>query len=134
MHGNLNYQDDEEAAVRDGRYVRVPMVLMDSLQRAVAGASPFARDGLTVRDAYGGTPGHKPGYCFAGDKKAEQRLSDAYAEYDRQLVDRWRNPSTATASADGKPPAPAAMSDAERREAAYRLYDQQLTERWIGAA
>jgi hypothetical protein len=122
MHGNRNYQDDEEAAVRDGRYVRVSMFAMDSLdpvQRAIAA------DAVSTFDA----SAHRPGYR-GRSPEAVKRLQDALQAYDDRLSNAWRNPGPA--APDAKPAGPAATGDA--RADAYAAYDRMIENRWRGAA
>jgi hypothetical protein len=71
--------DDDDDVVRDGEHVRVPVVLMDSLQRAVAG--------VELRD-------HQPHFARPTGAAHDARIvrTRARADYLRQLNDAWRRP------------------------------------------
>jgi hypothetical protein len=83
--------DDDDRVVRDGESVRVPMYLMDGVQRAVAGVPP--RRDVLVTDGRGLPAGHRPGYVFiyAADSADDPRVA-AFAERGRYLTDAWRTP------------------------------------------
>jgi len=57
---------------------------------------------MRVTDAYGQQAGRARGYCFPAadasgtlDAEARQRVTDAHAEYERALTERWRAPNAA---------------------------------------
>lgn len=100
---------EDKRIVRDGERVRVPLMLMDELQRSVQGSR--------FHDGMGHEAGHKPGFVFVtahdqteacaahetyvkllGDawKGAETveatTTKDAYADYVARLSDAWRSP------------------------------------------
>jgi hypothetical protein len=92
-HHELDVDDDDDPhrMVRPGERVRVPLMLMDGVQRAVAGVPP-PRD-LLVTDSRGAPAGHRPGYAFAyaADSADDPRVA-AFAERGRYLTDAWRTP------------------------------------------
>jgi hypothetical protein len=80
---------DDDRVVRDGESVRVPMYLMDGVQRAVSGR--VAPRNLLVTDALGAPAGFRPGYAFAyaADVAGDPRPA-AFARRERVLCDAWR--------------------------------------------
>ena len=115
MKRHYRPRDDDDDIVPDGGRVRVPLTMMDSVQRAVTVA------GAPVRDGQGGTAGlHRPGVRLAvGDARARKtvvrdprgRLLEtreeeefeaddaamdardaAYAAYDRRIAREYLNP------------------------------------------
>lgn len=85
-------QHDDDDIVRDGQRLRVPLMLMDGMQRSVA------REGVRITDGSGGTQGlHRPGFRIpTDDTRKTQQTADAYNEafaaYERELVDAWKTP------------------------------------------
>jgi hypothetical protein len=77
------HDDDDDYVVRDQERVRVPLHLMDSTQRAVAGLDLIDRD---LRD-------HQPGFRAADTTDARQAARDARDQYVRRLSDSWRMPA-----------------------------------------
>lgn len=113
---------DERGVLRDGKTVSVPLHLMDSVQRAVAGQT------ARVVDAFGAPAGHRPGYAFvAGARTASE---EARVACDQKLQDAWRGPQPTRLCP--MPPvrlAPAAdrrMTADEAREE----HDRRLSEAW----
>jgi hypothetical protein len=89
---NDAYLDDDDEVVRDGESVRVPIFLMDEVQRTVA------MDGLRLHDGMGGRVGHKSGYVFSGNVRqrdaaydeARREARGARAQWLQQLRDSWK--------------------------------------------
>src|SRR5262249_52635678 len=96
---------DERGVIRDGYGMRVPLYLMDSMQRAIAvdarrrrkivGRDPFGRvassyeeeeeeDAMTIDAAL-----HRPGYRTSATVNDDEAVA-AYREYVRNLTDSWR--------------------------------------------
>ncbi len=44
-----------------------------------------------VTDSFGNPAGHRPGYAFANDQYAVDTKRQAYADYDNDLTNAWRN-------------------------------------------
>lgn len=83
----MNRRDDDDEVMRDGQRVRVPLTMMDSMQRAIAQSATF--DAAL----------HRPGYRF-GDP-AEQAVRDAVRiTREAMLADAWRTPATVAPVAD----------------------------------
>jgi hypothetical protein len=84
---------DEHGVLRDGHSFRVPVTLMDGMQRSVL------RDGVCVTDAGGG--GHRPGFRVQGVEDGSASRSDLlghqtnlarakmYQDYDFEVSTRW---------------------------------------------
>jgi len=73
----MPYADEDDGEVRDGEVVRVPLHMMDAMQRAVALHDFNARD-------------HQPHYARLTDEQAKQR-SQARDAYVRRLGNAWRD-------------------------------------------
>ena len=76
----------EDGIVPDGCSVRVPLLLMDSFQRAIAVQST-----PLLIDAWGAPAGHRPGYVFAPTSTNDARVT-AYANESKRLQNAWRSP------------------------------------------
>jgi hypothetical protein len=74
------YVDDDDVVRRDGESVRVPLHLMDGVQRAIAGRTLDAR-------------AHQPHYARLTDEQAHARGA-ARAAWIRQLGDAWKRDAT----------------------------------------
>ena len=85
MKAMRSHEEDDDT-VRDGKSVRVPVVLMDAVQRAVA------TDGLRLHDGTGNPAGHKRGYVFGGNAEQRQRVAEAYDERTARIQNAWREP------------------------------------------
>lgn len=113
--------EEEEELLRDGETRRIPLLLMDAVQRSVA-ADPERRDNgnLQIIDAFGQLAGHAPGYCFAnvpGDTRPQ-----AYRQYVDHLSDAWKQPSQMAAA-----PAPGRSSSSG---SAREEYIKQIGNAW----
>jgi hypothetical protein len=104
--------DCDDGIVPDGCGVRVPIFLMDSMQRDVAA-------NLQVVDAWGAEAGHRPGYVFNGPNKSTEARDAAYDDSVKRLNDAWRNPSVDT-------PPPVSVTES----ADYQGYKDQLSNAW----
>jgi hypothetical protein len=134
---------DERGLLRDGARWRVPMRMMDAMQRAAAaGAALGPRDSpqfpRTARGPWitaldGGTAGlHRPGWRIeTGGKRGDQLMrvgarrdrAILYAIYDAELECAWR----------GGVPLNEGRNDGlveEQRRAAYEQYDDELCNAW----
>jgi hypothetical protein len=101
---------DGKEVIEDGERFVVNLLMMDSQQRAIAGSVAF--------DA----AGHRPGYVHLTDADARRR-AEMYANYQRSLSDRWREPPAQNSNA---PANTATVEDA------YRAYDETTSGRWRG--
>jgi hypothetical protein len=96
----------DDRIVRDGERVRVPLMLMDELQRSV--------QANRLHDGMGNGAGHKPGFVFtAGRDEAPSRT--AHDEYVTDTADAWRSTTVAV---------PQPTNDA------YAAYVAQLSGAW----
>jgi hypothetical protein len=75
--------EDDEEVIRDGSVLHIPLLLMDSVQRAV------------VSDSF---VGHRPGSLPLSDAERENRKV-VYDAYERDLTNRWTSPPPATKDA-----------------------------------
>jgi hypothetical protein len=97
----------DDGIVPDGCGVRTSIMLLDSVQRAVA-----ADADLQITDAFGAPAGQRPGYVFDHRLTEAQEARDAaYDASVKRLEDAWRSPSAATTTA------------VERRAASERTLD-----------
>jgi hypothetical protein len=111
----LDDQDDafdERGVLKDGRSLRVNLMMMDAMQRAIASDTEMRRmrDAIaaddprtTVVDAFGasGLALHKPGsrYLHSGERSIDRAVqvtrdaerAAAYAEYKQQTCDAWKS-------------------------------------------
>jgi hypothetical protein len=71
--------DDAHRILADGERMRVPMHMMDSVQRSVA---------QHLHDGHGNRPGHRPGFAMS-DANDDARQA-AYDEYRRDVENAWR--------------------------------------------
>jgi hypothetical protein len=100
---------DENGLLRDGKSMRVPMMLRDSQ-----------------------TFGRRPGFVFSRDEYARDEAEIAHHEYQQYLQNAWRDGNrSAVADAEaavGDPNSNA--SDASPQERAYQIYDAELKNMW----
>jgi hypothetical protein len=105
---------DGRPVLKDGRRFCTPMIAMDELQKAVAGV---------LHDGLGNPAGYKNGYVFSSnDEAAQAARAEAYAAYDEQLVNAWRNAPSST-------PATSPATVDERKDP-YSTYDRKLVNAW----
>lgn len=107
---------DGSSIVPDGCGVRVPLMLMDSVQRAVA-------EDLRITDAFGAEAGHRPGYVFASPTRLSEARDAAYNANLKLLEDAWRSPSTAARPA-------VADRTLGTRDAEYETHKAWLRDAW----
>lgn len=101
------FDDDDDKVAKDRAVVRVPLVLMDSVQKQVASrvdASLHAPSSALLTDA---------------QSQVRQRMYDAA---DKKLQDAWKAPAS---SIKAKPPSPAVSLDAARES-----YERRLRDAW----
>src|SRR5215472_9821072 len=129
--------DDDDYVVRDGESVRCSVLLMDAMQRKIAGV-----DLVDLSD-------HRP--HFLTDTMDVRRIArDARSEYVAKLVDAWRSPPNVSLPAEwrrhqrGAPGPDDDPGDAmlrghlqtergesqRRRDAAWNSYKDQLSRAW----
>jgi hypothetical protein len=75
---------DENGVLKDGHRVRVPLMMMDGMQRDV-------RDHVRIHDGHGNRDivGHRPGFLVS-DARANDARAETYDAYNRELVNAWR--------------------------------------------
>jgi hypothetical protein len=121
----------DNGIVPDGCGVRVPVMLMDSVQRAVA-----ADADLQITDAWGAPAGQRPGYVFDRRLTEAQEARDAaYDDNVKRLGDAWRSPSaTTTANVERRRDASERTLDASDaaalRDQAYEDKVKRLADAW----
>ena len=99
--------DDQDDILQDGERLRVPIQMLDSVQRSVARYMTAGR-------------GHRPGFILDDDSDDGQYdVEDAREEYIRFLQDAHRTNTTF----DLSPRAPTSLADAKRE--AERAYDER---------
>lgn len=151
-----NDDDDEQELLRDGEKIRVPLLMMDALQRDV-------RNHFQMRTLDAAS--HRPGYRYparatkdqlaeanenwrepgavellvrdAGVDFAREQLADAYAAYNADVTTRWQNaaPIPVIESEDADPTsigAAGSIGTADAREQAYLEYDRRTRDAWRG--
>lgn len=123
MTTNTKIDDNDEIA-RDGQVVRVPMMLLDSIQRSVAA-------GTTIID----TAGHRPGSLVMTDADKQKR-SALYDSHDATLSGAWKIPPIPISSPTENVGQvvklnPQAMAT---RELALASYEQRVASAWKNGA
>src|SRR4051812_34161550 len=84
MKGDSMSITEEKRIIRDGERIRVPLMLMDELQRSVQASR--------LHDGMGNAAGFKPGFVFmTGLDEVPRR--EAHDRYQRLLGDGWKNDS-----------------------------------------
>jgi hypothetical protein len=102
-------EENDGYILMDGEAMVVPMTMMDSRRM--------------VTDSRGLPAGTRPGFLFVDDAEADRAKAAAYAEYESDIKERWRGP-TSPQVVDRAPPAPLTT------DAAYAQYTADLTSRW----
>ena len=130
---------DERGLLKDGRRVRVPLMMRDGmspLQRSVAEDAAARRFGL--RNAL---DLHQPGPRFCTDAVANDAREQAYQEMCDELVNAWRTPSAplpapGAAARDAEPARPVYDAAEGRRikQAAYDAMVAEMCSAWKGPA
>jgi hypothetical protein len=140
---------DERGILKDRRRVRVPLHMMDSMQRDIGSHFQRMRDEHCLHDGQGGKVGHRPGYVFTDDMRANDAKAEAYSLADAETEHAWKGGAQAGDSCriNGKPGVivrsaqtgelfcqPVARTDAQATrnavEESYRLYEQEIQQRW----
>ena len=103
---------DGKEVVEDGETVKINMMLMDGVQRAVAG------DGV-LADAVG----HRPGSLPMTDAEREHRTT-LYSDHDKRLSERWRTPQPTANTTDAR------HSTSDARLDAYANYQERIANAW----
>ena len=87
---------DDRGTLRDGRRVRLPMMLRDGYGGAPDHRPSYAytrsnfRPRARVHDGAGGKVGHRPGFVYDRDVYARDATVVEYDRYDQALVDAWK--------------------------------------------
>src|SRR5262249_41165424 len=131
----MRHDPDDDEMVRDGESVRVPMFLMDKVQRAVATIGQRLHDGM------GNPAGRKRGYALGGNAEQRQLAAEAYDERTTRLQNAWRSPAGAAERNEAqleawrRPGARPSLSQdaAVDRTAAYAAYVQRMENAWRAA-
>lgn len=139
--------DDDEAEtndhkiLRDGEFLRVPLMLMDGspnddlspVQQAVA-LNAQQRDAARRFGLNDGASLHRPGCRHSIDDAALDAKEQAYRDVDRAQSNAWRSkdaePSDARKANDREIPLRQITGDA--REDAYAAYLEDMTNAWRG--
>ncbi len=129
MH-NRRYEvddEDDDDIVRDKQSVRVPILVMDALQREIHDHPSTLETVMSNNRAL-----DYAARCLTGDSSsqigeaAQRRVDDAYSDYETRLTTAWRNPGSTR---------PAAGVNDDRRnindvEVAYATREHLLTNAW----
>ena len=112
--------DVRKKVLRDGEFYRVPLLLCDSLQRAIAASA-------TVTDA----ASHRPHAVALSDADKARRVK-LYQDYEASLASRWRTPPALPVELQ----APAVIKQPVSTDLAklHAESDHKLSERWKGPA
>jgi hypothetical protein len=105
--------------------LKVPVMLMDSMQRDVA--AHYTRQARIV-DAFGepvGRTGRRSGYAFADVASDDPRIA-AYADAARRSSDAWR-PEAKRPVIQGK------VTTGDARADAFATYEERITNAWRSA-
>lgn len=127
MADRQTYDDDDDVrVVRDGERIRVPLQMMDSVQRSIFDTfGPWRYD-----DAADPLALHQSGPRFVD--AAQQEVRDkAYDEYVEGLTTAWQKPPIGSAAA--APAWPSPRSDrhtVDACEQAYAEYVARLCDAW----
>ena len=77
----------------DGETIHFPATLMDAMSRVL---SDPVQSNRGIHDAYGSPAGHRPGYCFGGNRQARAAAEVAYEQRRQRLQDAWRTSNRRT--------------------------------------
>jgi hypothetical protein len=102
--------------------LKVPVMLMDSMQRDVA--AHYTRR-ARITDAFGLPAGQRRGYAFADVASDDPRIA-AYADAARHSSDAWR-PEAKRPVIQGK------VTTGDARADAYATYEERITNAWRSA-
>jgi hypothetical protein len=91
-HHNTNDDAfDENGALKDGRTWRIPLTVMDALQRDVMLNTQITdHTRIHLHDGRGGAVGQRPGFLFA-DNVDRSSVTQAYDTYEREATSAWRD-------------------------------------------
>ena len=104
--------DEDDKIARDGQTVRTPLMLMDSVQRSVAGKTVLID-----------TVGHRPGGLPMTDADMQRRRA-LHMTYDTMVSQRWRTPEVTSNQSDvGRPTGDARLE-------AHARYQERITNAW----
>lgn len=121
-------QDDEDAfdengVLKDGHSYRVPMRMLDNLQRAVHDHATGLRQ-ARILDA----PLHQPGFVRNPRNVAARRA--LYDALDAELQEAWRTPPSNGTRAPTEQPLQQKRIVNDERLAAYQEYDEWVQSRF----
>ena len=118
-------QEEDDLILRNGERMRVPLTMMDALQRDVA--QHFAR--ITDGAGDSGLGLHRPGYRLSS---TVTRDHSHYDQYEAEVQNAWKNPH-ATGENEGAPSrlkSKDAMPISDDRERAYSEYQNRIENAW----
>ena len=121
------HDDDDHRLLRDGEFLRVPMMMRDAAQRDELASYRFGlNDGAAM---------HRPGYRHDFVDTNRDIKEKAYDEVDRAQTNSWRSndaePSDAQTGNDREIPLRQITGDT--REDAHLSYREDVSNRWRGA-
>lgn len=120
-----NAVDEDAATIRDGFGIRVPLVLCDGLQQAVARA--YSRP--LVVDAIGRPCGNRPGHAFVADGVSKSYADDGVQARDAYIARTKRAwMSDARAATDD----PASDAGVPADDAPREQYKKWVSAQWRG--
>ena len=128
--------DDDEQNVFDERgtllrgKIRVPLAMMDSVQRAIAAHDDEVDPRCTTHDAAGYEPGTRPGFVLA-DSGSNDAKARAYADHDAWLRAAYQAPAGIGPERHGdavRPEPPRTMT----KDQAYDSYEKEIQDAWRG--
>ena len=121
---------DENGVLKDGRSVRVPMLLMDAVQRQALEAlhREYGDAGSGV-NLYDGS--HGPGFLPPAPDELRARAAEAWARRGARLHDAWRGPRPAADQHEQPTPRSTDPVDARARaDAAWQRRGERLRNAW----
>ena len=102
---------DENGILKDGRSLRVPMMMMDGSAR--------------FHDGRGAPVGHRPGFVMTTDAAVRDAKMAAYDEYESEISSAWKQAAPAR-----RPAQEDALPTADERQRVYADYDRAVTDAW----
>jgi hypothetical protein len=127
------HRDDDDEIIRDGQAVRVPLTMMDAVQRAVARGAAHLTD--HVGNGVGTGALNRPGFrCFLEDEAGELRKERAYRDHERYIRDAYKTPvdepDTIVAREDHRSIGQRMRDHQQRMSALYEAADAEAREAW----
>ena len=122
---------DENGVLKDGHSYRVPMKMLDSLQKEIHDHTAAFRK-VRIIDA----PLHQPGFVRTSRPVAERHA--IFDGYDVRVSNAWKNPPTSRKGVSGSQAAESDRQGSGRdakdaKQAAYAAYEAYIANAWRGA-